>query len=1100
MTFTYLKGNCPVCNGARKDCRQSNSLIHCRDTQASPSSFHCIGEDSLGFLLWTENSGNSDDWQNRLELREQRRREREQAKREQNQRVLSTKDRDRQFRSIARHSGLKQFHRAKLADRNLSDSQIQLAYQHGLLWSWASGADIPNTTSLLPGVDAQGRLRHYASGFAIAVPDADGKILGCQIRGDDPNAKYIWASSDKIGGNGPHMPNGELPISFYRPLEGSASGAINLAEGHLKPFIIAQRYGVICIGASGGNFVSSPQLLKIYLERASAELGTKHVVLNADASAVANPQVIEQYRKVWERAQAWGYQVFIRWWEQVEKSVGDADEISTDVFNAAKLLTVAEFEAICSVYCPDESKAGTQQFLDRIAQQFDRAATKCFKGFSKLSKQPRLSPKSSQNGVYFYEEGNRIATWQSAAKTGYKYILDQSGTGTGKSHDAGMVQPELFSLEQFIYLSEQHRNPTTDSLKPGKGWVDLESRHSGLTREQTVDGGSRLRRASKGEKPSIPANCNRTALITTLREKNVNGADTAALICGSCPLREACSHAEGPGYGFLNQRRSALSLLLLRAHPDSAPDPLDYDYDGVGLIWEEFGEAFNVKKVVNISLRDIEQVLIALLPYPDLSQSLQPLLKALLPYVDGSEKLPRYGLNHPELAQRLPLPSVDFDRLQQAIGTKLQFINSTAEDYGVDLADLPPSLRKRFAERDSQLAELAEQQVIKQWLPDLLHVLSGDIPGASIRIDHNGLHLTLPDQRHRTIARAAKVNIILDATLSREDLALKLDCKPEEIFVCTQQSDQPNNLMITQVADLGRMGMQRGKDQERRLAATVAHCKALDPTTKLIDFKGNGGDGAWWRDSRGVNDFLQVKTLILAGTPCRNLADLQAEYAVLTGQFPSQEDACFKAWVDRIISSDIHQAIGRLRANRRPDEQLQVVLISDFPLDIPVQQVSAADITIEAAGKTERIILATRQAIQQLTQQGVKATQEAIAKLVGVSQARISQLWNFINFAIEESNSRIYKPVDEAEAQKIKDLGQILETVVAHPGLAERAEGIAEMFLDWLNPIEYRQVWGELTQRAQVNLLEMILLTLPPSMFEQLCEISKWEEPKDGNS
>jgi hypothetical protein len=107
---------------------------------------------------------------------------------------------------------------------------------------------------------------------------------------------------------------------------------------------------------------------------------------------------------------------------------------------------------------------------------------------------------------------------------------------------------------------------------------------------------------------------------------------------------------------------------------------------------------------------------------------------------------------------------------------------------------------------------------------------------------------------------------------------LKLGVNPEEILEVRQAIPDQGNLTLTQVMDLGRLGMQRGADQQRRVAAIIQHYQAIDPTTKVIDFKQftEEGMGAWWRDSRGVNDFEQVKTLILCGTPCRNLADLQA--------------------------------------------------------------------------------------------------------------------------------------------------------------------------------------------------------------------------------
>jgi hypothetical protein len=46
----------------------------------------------------------------------------------------------------------------------------------------------------------------------------------------------------------------------------------------------------------------------------------------------------------------------------------------------------------------------------------------------------------------------------------------------------------------------------------------------------------------------------------------------------------------------------------------------------------------------------------------------------------------------------------------------LSFLNTTAQ-HGVDLADLPAALRKQFSERDGDMAQQAEQKVVKQWLP-----------------------------------------------------------------------------------------------------------------------------------------------------------------------------------------------------------------------------------------------------------------------------------------------------------------------------------------------------------------------------------------------
>jgi len=168
--------------------------------------------------------------------------------------------------------------------------------------------------------------------------------------------------------------------------------------------------------------------------------------------------------------------------------------------------------------------------------------------------------------------------------------------------------------------------------------VDLEARHAGLHQELTPGGGSRLKRAASGETPSVLANCTRTRVIGALRAKQVHGADTASLICGTCPLREACTHATGPGYGFLQQRHLGLSSLKLRAHPDSLPNPLDYDYEAVGMIWDEPGQSFVMKRDLQVTLADLEQTTSALLPHPQLLAQVQEMLAALLPYLNGRTK------------------------------------------------------------------------------------------------------------------------------------------------------------------------------------------------------------------------------------------------------------------------------------------------------------------------------------------------------------------------------------------------------------------------------------------------------------------------------
>lgn len=1075
---TRRENPCPLCGDTRGKCRE-NPTVHLCMTFAEAESipgFKFLGRttDNL-WGKWIADDGQS--WTEQQRQDWQREKERRLAAESKlRAEAMPAEERDRDYRRLLDQLTLHPADRADLMRRGLSPEQIK-SWGVKSVEQWQSlEGELPHTLS---GVGLDGRsLNVSGAGYLCPIWNVEGLLVGFQLRlRETDSGRYRWltsATKKRPHGATPHLPNGELPLAIHRPLEVSRK-AIALVEGTgPKPLILSQQHGVVTIGAAGGQFASSPQTLQHSLEVLSAELETQVIEFYPDAGAVFNRQVLRQYRATWKLLRQWGYEIRVAWWGQETKSTLDIDEL--DSTQSIEWITTAQFEVLAHPRF---------DWLEQLQQTLKRQ-TKPLE--SALSLRRRLGEgKESEKDVVSYGKDDRLQTWQQAISQGYRYILDRSATGTGKSFDAGNTVPEQLSeaAGQIIYLSDQHRNPTVETLAEANGWLDLEARHSGLIREAAPGGGTRLKRVGKGETPSIPTNCTRTQTIGALRTKQIQGADTAALICGTCPLREACTHAEGAGYGFLHQRRVALSSPKLRAHPDSLTPPTEYDYAGTLLLWDEPGQSFVTKREIRVTVMDLEQTLMTLLPLSDLLASVQDFLAALLFCLDGQLKLGRFGLSHSEVVQQLPIESlaVDIPVLEQALRPDLSFLNTTAT-HGVDLADLPAHLRKRFSEKDGEMAEQAQQRVIKQWLPDLLRVLMGQQAGV-VRLESGGLILSLADIRHRTIAQATKATVFLDATLHRTDLALKLGCQPEEILVCQQQVEDHGNLALTQVVDLGRMGMQRGADQKQRAAAIVAHYQALDSEVKVIDFKrfAEVGMGVWWRDSRGVNDFTETKTLILVGTPCRNLADLQAEFAILTGKEAAEAEEAFKEFVDRVILADFQQAIGRLRFHRRGEEKLEVVLLSNFPLDINTQQVKASDITLEAAGKFERFLLAVQQAGEHLKQAGEKVTQRAIAELTEYSQSYISRFWKLLQTLLGFSNSKSNQagpPVPD----EILEMAQAAIELCQDP--QQVLESVEDIFFGWLHPGQRRQLYQQLSGQVQVRVVMALLLTLPGEKFQML--------------
>ncbi|NJM67642.1 MAG: hypothetical protein HC851_19205, partial [Acaryochloris sp. RU_4_1] len=326
-----------------------------------------------------------------------------------------------------------------------------------------------------------------------------------------------------------------------------------------------------------------------------------------------------------------------------------------------------------------------------------------------------------------------------------------------------------------------------------------------------------------------------------------------------------------------------------------------------------------------------------------------------------------------------------------------------------------------------------------------------------------------------------------DATLSREDLALKLGCSPDEIKVVCQVVPDVGNLVITQVTDMKRMGMSRGGDQLKRVAAITGHYRDLDAdTTGILDFKKFMEDGAWWRDSRGVNDFLEVQTLVLVGTPCRNLFDLAAEFAIVCGYCPEEDDTQFQEFVRRTVLAEIHQAIGRLRAHRRPGESLRVVLISDIEMDIPVQQIKARDLCVEAAHKTERVKMAIESAILQLQAKGEKVTQQVVSAMTQIPRGTIARYWRLFISVLEGMNSEMNnsrnKPDPEQESHQA--IAGILDELADLP-IDQLLPSLHEVFFDWLKPKEWGSVWDGVSAAGQMAILEGLALVLPERVLER---------------
>jgi len=528
--FQPLKKGCPICNGARKDCRQSllTGLIHCRDDEANPRDYIHRGKDTNGFNMWAYKP-DAESWTDdkRREYREQREREK-QLERERHARSLSPIERDREIRKILNQLTLSDSDRILLKSRRyLTDDRIA-NFRTVEQWQKLTPAVSPG----LSGVNWDGgKLNNPVKGVLVPIPDHNGLFVGLRLY--NPNSKqndtgkYLWLSS-RARGVEPKLQNGELPIAIYWPSQLKHHDQIGLCEGlEIKPAIAADRLGIPFIGASGGNFAGSKESLLNAIESIKERLGNPDatVTLYPDAGSLANENIINQYRKLSDILP-----ISVAYWGHgFDKKIGDIDE--RDNIESIEFLSSSQFFELAKKDLSFWEKVKRLAFKDR-----------------KKTRKPAPSPLPNKREAKIYDRSERLSLWASG-----KYILDTSPTGSGKSHDAGMATPEMMGTKQVIYVTNDPRNVSTPTLKD---WPILEGRHAGLSRNPLGEVRTRKRKDSldRYQEKDLRANCARPHTHAALANQNIPHGIESSTICQGCQFLELCRSGKGD-YDYLNKRK-----------------------------------------------------------------------------------------------------------------------------------------------------------------------------------------------------------------------------------------------------------------------------------------------------------------------------------------------------------------------------------------------------------------------------------------------------------------------------------------------------------------------------------------------------------------
>ena len=312
---TSKRNPCPVC-GKISGCQILNDFaVQCLrvDRNTTPPGWTWKKElaGGMGSLVVRSDSQSEQDKARQRELWQQQRDAQKLERQRRNRNALSIHALDMEAGKLIKQLDLSTRHRQSLIDRGLSETEIK---QLGFRTVSKYQKLIVNLNPNFPGVSSDGFSLQVNDGFLIPIYDFNRLIIGFQVASDNKEGgKYKHLKS-------PHLPNGELPLQFYK---GSDKPVLDITEGTLKPLVTGVRHKLTVLGAGGCNWHSSPQQFEEILE----QLNPEQIILNPDAGSLLNPQVLRQYRELNKFLKGLGYTLLVRDWGQGNQSKSEGFDI-----------------------------------------------------------------------------------------------------------------------------------------------------------------------------------------------------------------------------------------------------------------------------------------------------------------------------------------------------------------------------------------------------------------------------------------------------------------------------------------------------------------------------------------------------------------------------------------------------------------------------------------------------------------------------------------------------------------------------------------------------------------------------------------------------
>jgi hypothetical protein len=746
----------------------------------------------------------------------------------------------------------------------------------------------------------------------------------------------------------------EYCFNYNKPIEGGVTEeSLTLGESFLdtrevwfvdgtaKAWYTAHKHKKIVLGCPMANHASNLEDLTDYLDALKPE----KCIHALDAGDVVNTSNVPATNYALQKAlRKLNYQVLTAWWGQVEKPKkgepgNDIDDL--DTLDNVEYLTTSQFLDLH----PDEiaSNIEPSRFYKAGIQEVD---------------EPYEYPRDIKyRQPSYFLEGYRTEMIRCLIEQKYRFIHDASFAGSGKSRDFSLLSPEFFGVEQILWVVD---DPISLEYPD---WAYYRGRDHG--RMQREDG--RFIAAKPGtphDELSLQGNCIENEFSDHLTKSNV--PPSADKICLDCPFQHTCK--SDPNF-YLKARSKAIKAPKLRLHPAALDVSMMKTSDGKK--WD-----------LDADLAPIRVIILDDVNYWIKSISIQSAeIKAFLQrHEDQLKFLP--ALRNALVTVRRLLSKRDANKNRVNLQHN-DIINtfSNLSDLNQEQVDLLieaeyNSIRDSFkAEEENHKQGIVSQDVThpKAFIEDFIEAVTQK---GHLNTYKGGLTIHLKNKRFFAAVNHPSVLavIIADATAKTEHLEKWLQSEVQIPVIAQQLPDETARLNITQIVGLGDVGYTRSDRVVSEVEKVKAYIEENHKDYAFINTKKGQSESTealsltWLSTSRGSNAAKKAKGLVCIGTPRANLAALYAKYSLMTGVHPDETstltpypvnysnrkgnwvrvlkesaDPAFAEFCHQEVTAELTQGFNRLRHARRAGEVLDIVFVSEYPLEVATRALTVSE-------------------------------------------------------------------------------------------------------------------------------------------------------------